>query len=98
LPGTQVERPWAAPAEAVADALATDSAAGLTATEAADRLERVGPNELVERGRKPAWRLNAVVGFVQKYRAEQAMAAGRSPKATRQRRTKGLPAMSRAVA
>jgi P-type Ca2+ transporter type 2C len=45
--------------EAVADALATDPAASLTATEAADRLERVGPNELVERGRKPAWRLLA---------------------------------------
>ena len=56
LPGTQVERPWAVPAEAVAAALATDPVAGLTATEAADRLERVGPNELVERGHKPAWR------------------------------------------
>jgi Ca2+-transporting ATPase len=113
LSGTQVERPWAVPAEAVADALATDPAAGLTAAEAADRLDRVGPNELVERGRKPAWRLlaeqfantmilvliaaavvtavigdlkdtavilaivvlNAVVGFAQEYRAEQAMAA-----------------------
>jgi len=101
------------PAEAVAAALATDPAAGLTATEAASRLQRFGPNELVERGRKPAWRLlaeqfantmilvlvaaglvtavigdlkdtvvilaivvlNAVVGFVQEYRAEQAMAA-----------------------
>jgi P-type Ca2+ transporter type 2C len=57
VPSTQVERPWAAPAEVVADALATDPAAGLTATEAADRLEHVGPNELVERGRKPAWQL-----------------------------------------
>ncbi len=59
LPGAQVERPWAVPAEAVAAALATDPVAGLTVDEAADRLERVGPNELVERGRKPPWRLLA---------------------------------------
>ena len=109
MPGPPVERPWAVPAEAVAAALATDPA-GLTATEVADRLQRFGPNELVERGRKPAWRLlaeqfantmilvlvaagltavigdlkdtvvilaivvlNAVVGFVQEYRAAQAL-------------------------
>jgi P-type Ca2+ transporter type 2C len=107
-PEIQVERPWAMPA-----VLATDPAAGLTGEEAAARLQRFGPNELVERSRKPPWRLlaeqfantmilvlvsaavvtavigdlkdtvvilaivilNAVVGFVQEYRAEQAMAA-----------------------
>jgi magnesium-transporting ATPase (P-type) len=58
LPGTRVERPRAVP-EAVAEALATDPAPGLTAEEVADRLQRFGPNELVERGRKPAWRLLA---------------------------------------
>jgi magnesium-transporting ATPase (P-type) len=101
----------AVPAEAVAEALASDPAAGLTAEEVADRLRRFGPNDLVERGRKPAWRLlaeqfantmilvlvaaglvtavigdlkdtvvilaivvlNAVVGFVQEYRAAQAL-------------------------
>jgi hypothetical protein len=50
LPGPRVERPWAVP-EAVAEALATDPAPGLTAEEVADRLQRFGPNELVERGR-----------------------------------------------
>jgi hypothetical protein len=53
LPGTRVGRPWAVPAEAVAEALAADPAAGLTAEEVADRLQRFGPNELVEQGRKP---------------------------------------------
>jgi hypothetical protein len=57
LPGARVERPWAVPAEAVAGALATHPVAGLTAEKAADRLQRIGPNELVERGRK-AWRPN----------------------------------------
>jgi Ca2+-transporting ATPase len=46
------------PAEALS-ALATGPTAGLTATEAADRLKRVGPNEPVEGGRKPPWRLLA---------------------------------------
>jgi Cation transporter/ATPase, N-terminus len=50
LPGTRVAEPWTVPAEAVADELGTDPATGLTAAEAADRLRRVGPNALVERG------------------------------------------------
>ena len=86
---------------------------GLGADEAAARLSRYGPNELVERGGRSPWRilleqltgtlvlilivaavvsalvgdvkdavailaivvLNAILGFVQEYRAEQAMAA-----------------------
>src|SRR6266540_3433840 len=58
-PGAQVERAWAEPAGAVAVALGVDPAAGLPPAEAARRLDLSGPNELVERARKPPWRLLA---------------------------------------
>jgi Ca2+-transporting ATPase len=52
-------RPWALKAEEVAGALGADAGTGLSGEEAAGRLRRFGPNELVERARKPAWRLLA---------------------------------------
>jgi Ca2+-transporting ATPase len=112
-PPDPLTRPWTRAAAEVAAALGTDPVHGLTAEEAAARLLRYGRNELVERGRKPPWRLfleqftnamivvllvasvitallgdykdtvvimaivilNGVVGFVQEYRAEQALDA-----------------------
>ncbi len=108
LPGA-----WTREGIEVAAALGTDPVHGLTADEAAARLLSYGRNELVERGRKPPWRLlleqftnamiivllaaavvtallgdlkdtvvilaivilNGIVGFVQEYRAEQALDA-----------------------
>ena len=93
--------------------LGTNAETGLTSTEVKERLDRYGPNELIERGKKSAWWilleqfkevmvivliiaaivsallgeytevvvilaivvLNAILGFSQEYRAEQAMAA-----------------------
>ena len=58
LPGAApVERPWQLETARVASELGVDPAIGLTAAEAAARLARYGPNELLEGPRKPAWRL-----------------------------------------
>jgi P-type Ca2+ transporter type 2C len=62
-PGTlatpTVRDTWRVPAETVLDALGTSPTAGLAGHEAAGRLQRLGPNVLVERGATPAWRLLA---------------------------------------
>ncbi len=105
--------PWRHGGDEVAADLGTSLDRGLDAGEAAARLAQDGPNELVERGGVPAWRvlarqvlspmilllvaaaaivavigdltdtivilaiviLNALLGFSQEYRAEQAMSA-----------------------
>ncbi len=106
-------RPWTQDPALVAEALGSNMDTGLDAAEAASRLARFGPNELIERDRKPTWRLfaeqftntmivvlmiaalvtaligelkdtvvimaivvlNGIIGFIQEYRAERAMAA-----------------------
>lgn len=55
--GYGVADSWAMDSEAVLAAIGTDPATGLSSTEAAERLARSGPNELLERGLKPAWQL-----------------------------------------
>ena len=50
-------QPWRLEADAVAAALETRAETGLPAEAAAERLERFGPNELVEKKQRPAWRL-----------------------------------------
>ncbi len=58
------ERSWfALPAEEVAAALEVDPVQGLTAAEAAARLERHGPNRFAEATPEPRWR-----AFVRQYR------------------------------
>src|SRR5262245_19334830 len=52
-----VETPWRLPVADVAAGLEASTSAGLAAQVAADRLETHGPNELVEKARRPAWRL-----------------------------------------
>ena len=49
-----VARPWAIPADDVLEQLEAD-AGGLSAADAAERLEVAGPNRLPEPARKPAW-------------------------------------------
>ena len=49
-----VARPWAIPADDVLEHLEAD-AGGLSAADAAERLEVAGPNRLPEPARKPAW-------------------------------------------
>ncbi len=51
-PATEAARPWhALPVEAAVAALEADPARGISPAQAAERLERLGPNELVEKPR-----------------------------------------------
>lgn len=56
-PGSVVAEPWAIPATDVARTFGTDPDGGLTAAEATARHAAYGPNELLARATKPAWRL-----------------------------------------
>ncbi len=58
-PTRAVPDPWTIEARDVAAALGSDPVTGLTSFEARVRLERDGPNELLARAVKPAWRLFA---------------------------------------
>ena len=50
-----LDAPWALEAAEVARRLATDVESGLSAEEAASRLDRFGPNRLEESAAVPAW-------------------------------------------
>lgn len=52
-----MEQPWRLDTAAVAAQLQTDTATGLTAQEAEQRLVTYGPNELVDRGVKSIWKI-----------------------------------------
>src|SRR5512134_1306333 len=128
MAGPLAQEPWRRDATEVAAELQTDAGRGLSAAEAAVRLDRHGPNELEAAAAVPAWRrflgqfadplvyllfgavvvslvawaveggegvpfeaiviavivvLNAVLGYVQEARAEQAVAALRAMTAAR---------------
>jgi Ca2+-transporting ATPase len=55
--GHDAARPWTVESETVLQSIGTNPSTGISSTDAADRLTRYGPNELLERGLKPAWQL-----------------------------------------
>ncbi len=61
--GGSTPEPWSLPGTQVASALDVDPAAGLSPTDAAARLEQVGPNRLAEAPPRPKWKL-----FVDQFR------------------------------